>query len=166
MAWANLNDSENTENTINTVIDNICAESGIDKTYFTANVDNIVVPTANEYGGYVYTVKYPEQYNKEPHHDENAHVCDFNCFWDLSKHTDYSEYKITSYAYNFEGGYLPADETFSIQINTTFDANKYSYETTTEGKIQAYVQDASHYVIKDFIKSYFNINNHTCEHCK
>ena len=170
MAWANMSDSESTENTINTTIDKICAKSGIDKTYFTANVDNIVVPTANEYANYVYTVKYPEQYNKEPRHDESAHVCDFNCFWDLSKHTDYSDYKITSYAYNFEKdgvGYLPADETFSIQITTTFDANKYEHSSDTiEGKIKYYVDDVSCYDIEDVLEDNFNMNNHTCEHCK
>ena len=177
--------SEELKNILDEKIDKLCLATGIDKKYFTQPVDRIRVINQNEYYGFTTVVKCPEQYSAEPIHDtsiESPWRSNNYYYWDLSKHTAYSEYPITSYSYYLgkpseylgkDPAYVPANETFTIKINnafneTAFDAtNRYYKNESIEVKICAYIDNACEHVnIKKFLNDNFDMTEHTCEYCK
>lgn len=157
-------------------IEQICNESGIDKKYFTQPRSDLraLGEADNHVCGYGQTMQYPAEYSPEHKGEWGDYDTDAAYFWDLSKHNPYSNYPITSYSYHYydyiNKKYIPADETFTIKITTTFDetkiSEKHKYSDTIEEKIFDYIDDVSGEDLSDFIKDNFNTSTHTCEHCK
>ena len=154
------------ETQLNAEIDRLMEGTGLDRKYFEQPADNIRVPAGNEQSGFTYVLEYPAEYTLDCLNecDENNMKTEKD-FWDLSKHTDYNDYKITSYACLFDDTCFTADEMFTIKTTTTFDANKV-YGNTIEEKIFYYINDVSDYKLDKFLEDNFNMYNHTCEHCK
>lgn len=159
---------------LNAHINEISTKSGIDKKYFTQKFSNMVTFHGDKYG-FDIVAEYPEQHSLEelpqvPKDDAPI----WSLHWDCSNHKDSDTYPITYYCYKWRDSdspnYIPADETFTIKVTTTFDEdkfdeeNRYMVDAIIQEKIGSYAQDGVSFLNK-FLEKNFNMNTHKCEHC-
>lgn len=163
-----------TKDELNTEIDKIINQSGIDKKYFTQTFNNMKI--LNIGYGFATVVEYPKQHSYEILEKSNPEWNSWSDHFDLSDIKEDDTFPVTYYCYNQKNGknYLSANETFTIKVTTTFKEDKYNelnpYRVENyiiQNKIGDYLYDTNKYTpLKDLLETNFNFNTHKCDHCK